>query len=388
VPFAAGLSQHPLATHAVGEAVGQVLDQIGEAPDAAVLFVTGPFAGAMEDIAAAVRELLRPGSLIGATASSVLAGSTEVEGEAAVSLFAIRAGRRRRAASAGVARAVAFGVERLDDGWQVTASADVAVPRATLVLLADPFSFPVDAFVADVAGRAPGLTVVGGLASAATGPGGNRLVADGVVLDAGAVGLLLPPGLPVEAVVSQGCRPVGEPLVVTKARGNLIEEIAGVPALDRLMAQADAAPPEERSQMARGLHIGLVIDERKPEFERGDFLIRAVLGADHEARAVAVGAEVEVGATVQFQVRDETTADEDLRVLLADAPGEAALVFTCNGRGTNLFDEPNHDASIVHEHLEGGAVAGMFCAGEIGPIGDRPFVHGMTASVLLLSDPD
>jgi small ligand-binding sensory domain FIST len=387
LPFAAGLSQHPLATHAVGEAVGQVLDQIGPAPDAVVLFVTGPFAGAMEDIAGAVQELLRPGSLIGATASSVLGGSTEVEDAAAVSLFAIKFGSRRRSGAGGSARAIAFGVEQVEDGWQVTATADAAVPRATLVLLADPFSFPIDAFVEDVSRRAPGLTVVGGLASAATGPGGNRLVADGRVLDGGAVGLLLPPGLPVEAVVSQGCRPVGEPLVVTRAQGRMIEEIAGMPALDRLLAQADAAPPEERSLMARGLHIGLVIDERKASFDRGDFLIRGVLGADHDARAVAVGTEVEVGATVQFQVRDAVTADEDLRELLADADGSAALVFTCNGRGSNLFDEPGHDAGVVHQHVEGGPVAGMFCAGEIGPIGDRPFVHGMAASVLLFSDP-
>ena len=387
MPFAAALSQHPLPTHAVGEVVGEVLDRLGDRPDAAVLFVTGPFAGAMEDIAGVVRETLRPGALVGATASSLIGGAQEVEHAAAVSLLAMRFGPHRRHAREPLAQAVRFDVEREDDGWRLTGTIDVAVPGAPLVLLADPFTFPTDGFLQDVSRRAPDLVVVGGLASAASGPGGNRLVADRAVTDRGAVGLLLPPGIDVEAVVSQGCRPVGEPLVVTRASDDLIIEIAGQSALDRLMEQADAATPEDRSLMARGLHIGLVVDESKESFGRGDFLVRSVLGADHERGAVAIGAEVEVGSTVQFQVRDAGTADEDLRHLLAGAEGEAALVFTCTGRGRALFGEPHHDAALVNDHLDGGATAGMFCAGEVGPVGGLPHVHSMTASVLLLRDP-
>jgi small ligand-binding sensory domain FIST len=387
MPFAAAVSQHPLATHAVGEVVGEVLDRLGDRPDAALVFVTAPFAGAFEDIASTIQALLRPGALVGASAASVIGGGREVEGVAAVSLFAMRFGPRRRFTSPVGATAVRVQAERRDDGWQIGAAGSSTFDGSTLVLLADPFSFPVEAFVDDLADRRPGLTVVGGLASSAAGPGGNRLVADGNVFADGAVGLLLPEGVGVTPVVSQGCRPVGEPLVVTKATGNLIEEIAGMPALDRLMAQADAATPEDRTRMARGLQLGLVIDERKTDFERGDFLIRAVLGADHARKAVAVGAEVEVGSTVQFQVRDAASADEDLRDLLVDAGGEAALVFTCTGRGTSLFSSPHHDAGVISQHLDGGPVAGMFCAGEIGPIGGRTFVHALSASALLLDDP-
>jgi small ligand-binding sensory domain FIST len=199
--------------------------------------------------------------------------------------------------------------------------------------------------------------------------------------------LLLPPGLGARAVVSQGCRPVGEPLVVTRSSGTMIDEIAGRPALERLLAQADAASADDRRRMARGLHLGVVVDERKATFDRGDFWVRPVLGADHERGAVAVGAEVPVGATVQFQVRDAETADEDLRVLLADAEGDGALVFTCTGRGRELFEEPNHDATVVAEQLDRRAVAGMFCAGEIGPIHGRHAIHTMSASVVLFDDP-
>jgi small ligand-binding sensory domain FIST len=385
VVFAAAVSEHPLATHAVGEVVGQVVEAIGEAPDLAVLFVSGAFAGATEDVADAVRRLLRPRALLGSTTAAVVALGLELEDRPAIALFAADWSGRLRTGPDG-ARTVRFEARRVDDGWQLAGTEDVLVDGATLVLLADPFSFPVDGFLDELHERAPGLTVVGGLASAAVGVGGNRLVADAEVTDRGAVGLLLPPGTPVRAVVSQGCRPVGDPLVVTRASANLIDEIAGRPALDRVMETAEAAGPGDRSLMARGLHIGLVVDEARETFGPGDFLIRTVLGADRETRAVAVGADVEVGTTVQFHVRDAASADDDLRLTLADVDGRAALVFTCTGRGRELFGETDHDAGLVSDHLDGGATAGMFCAGEIGPVGGRSFAHGFSTAVVVFDE--
>jgi len=114
--------------------------------------------------------------------------------------------------------------------------------------------------------------------------------------------------------------------------------------------------------------------------------VRNVIGADREAGAIAVGDVVEVGTTVQFHVRDAASADEDLRELLAGRSGDAALLFTCNGRGIRLFGEPDHDAGLLNLAVPA-AVAGMFCAGEIGPVGGRSFIHGFTASVALFHDP-
>ncbi|MCU1498730.1 MAG: hypothetical protein JWM47_2683 [Acidimicrobiales bacterium] len=383
--FAAAISEHPLATHAVGEVVGQVLDQVGDAPDLAVLFVTGAFAGATEDLAHAVRELLHPGALVASTAISVLAGDREVEERPAVVLFAATWGGRLRI-GAGGARAVRFDAQREGEGWRLTGADDIAVDGGTLILLADPYTFPVDGFLEELARRAPGLRVVGGLASAGSGPGGNRLVADDVVVDRGAVGLYLPPGVPVRALVSQACRPVGEPLVVTRSSGTFVEEIAGRPALDRVLETAQAASPEDRALMARGLHVGLVLDETQESFSQGDFLVRDVLGADRTTRAVAIGTEVEIGSTIQFHVRDAHSADLDLRATLAGEQGRAALVFTCQARGVRLFGEPDHDATIVNDHLGGGATAGMFCAGEIGPVGDKPWLHAFTTTLLLFDE--
>jgi small ligand-binding sensory domain FIST len=151
------------------------------------------------------------------------------------------------------------------------------------------------------------------------------------------------------------------------------------------------APPD-RELVSRGLHVGRVIDEYKTEHGIGDFLIRGVIGADPDSGAVAVGDPVDVGQTVQFHVRDAATADEELRSLLeresADLPGEpaGALLFTCNGRGSRMFPTPDHDAELVSKHFGGVPVAGFFCAGELGPVGGKNFLHGFTASVAVFVD--
>jgi small ligand-binding sensory domain FIST len=256
-----------------------------------------------------------------------------------------------------------------------------------LVLLADPFSFPADVLLEELAVSTPRLRIAGGMASAARGPGGNRLVLDDAVSADGAVGALLPPGAPVTTVVSQGCRPIGDPMTVTRAEGQVVYELAGRPALERLVELLGALSEEDRALAQQGIHLGHVIDEHKLEFERGDFLVRNVLGGDREAGAIAVGGDVELGATVQFQVRDAASADEDLVELMSGQHAAGALVFTCNGRGMRLFGAPDHDAEVINAHVEGGATAGMFCAGELGPVGSRSFLHGFTASVLLFKQP-
>jgi small ligand-binding sensory domain FIST len=372
----AALSEHPVASTAAGEVIGQVLEAVGREPDVACLFVTSAHLDALAAIAHAVRSLLAPGALAGCGAVGVIGGPQEVEGRPGIALWAARTGR---------ARPVRLDAVRSGDGWGF-GGLPTDLPSdepATLLVLADPTSFPTDAFVDACHERLPAVTVAGGLASASTARGGNRLVLDEVVHDDGAVGLLLPARAVTRVVVSQGCRPVGDPLIITRAAGNVLEELAGRPALERVQALVDAAPDEERRLLALGLHLGVVVDERKERFGRGDFLVRSVLGADRASGSIVLGEAIPVGTTVQFHVRDARTADEDLRALMLGEPGDAALVFTCNGRGERFFGEPDHDASVVHGAVGRGAVAGMFCAGEIGPVGDRAFVHGSTASVVV-----
>ena len=366
--YGAALSEHPDSADAAGEVIGEILEAVGSSPDLAVLFTSASHRDAINEIADAVHQVLAPSALIGATAVSVIGGPLEVEERPAVSLWA---------ASQCPAQPVRLEAVRSHEGWAVGGMP--ADAEGTLLAIPDPFTFPSEALLK--AGSA--VTVVGGLASAASRPGDNRLILNQEVYDDGAVGVLLDPSLEVRTVVSQGCRPIGQPFTVTQSEGNIVTEMGGRTAVDRLRETLLGLDEADRALVAKGLHVGVVIDEHKSEFDRGDFLIRGLIGADEQTGALAVGDAVEVGTTIQFQVRDAATADEDLRELMADTSAGSALVFTCNGRGTHLFDGPDHDAAVVHEALERAPVAGMFCAGELGPIGGHNFLHGFTASVVL-----
>jgi small ligand-binding sensory domain FIST len=376
--FAAALSEHPDLAQAVGEAVGQVLEEGAAGPDLAMLFVTPPHRNGLVAAATAVRAALHPKTLIGCAAESVVGGKREVERAPAVSLWA---------GNTGPATAFHLTAVPTPDGLMIRGLPTIPDDASAIVLLADPFTFPTDVFLRRMQDERPGLPLVGGMALTSQRPGENRLVLDDRVVSTGAVGVVLGPSVKVTTVVSQGCRPVGTPLVVTRAEGSVVYELAGKPALERLGELAEAMPEEERTMLYRGVHFGRVIDEHKVDFARGDFLIRSVMGGDPESGAIQIGDEVEVGSTAQFQVRDAESADEDLRQLVQGQTADGALLFTCNGRGTNLFgtSHPDHDATVVTEGLGGAPVAGMFCAGEIGPVGGQNFLHGFTASVVLLS---
>ena len=375
--FAAALSQHPLATQAVGEVSGSILEQLqADDCDLAVCFASPHHVGAFEDIAAALHSILEPGVLVGGTAVAIVGGAREVEDAPALTVLGASLERTDLTP-------VALRVEETPDGMAVTGWPDAASDARTLLLFADPFTFPVDAFLERCNDDLPDLRIIGGLASAAAVPGGNRLVLDGEVLTGGAVGVLLDGDVEVRTLVSQGCRPIGRPFVVTKADRNFVEELGGKPAIERLQEVAAGATEEERALLRTGLHIGIVVDEHKAEFGRGDFLVRNLFGADQRTGALAVGDAVGVGQTLQFHIRDAGAADEDLRELLAAADASAALLFTCNGRGQHLFGVPDHDAGLVEQLLGEIPLAGAFCAGEIGPVGGRNFLHGFTASLAL-----
>jgi small ligand-binding sensory domain FIST len=369
--YAAAVSQHPDIRQASGEVIGEIIERLGPEPDLALVFVTAGHVDDIADVGDAVTTLLRPGVLLGAAAVSVVGGDREIEDGPGLVLWAGNL--------AGAAHPIRLEAVSGPEGWAFTGLGALPADEAgTVVVLADPFTFPAEAFVQIAGDR----RVIGGMASAADRPGANRLLLDGAVYPDGAVGVALGPDVAATTLVSQGCRPIGEPMIVTRAERNVVFELAGKPALERLGELVAALSPDERTLARRGLHLGWVIDEHKERFERGDFLIRNLVGGNRDAGAIVVGDRVDVGSTVQFQLRDSASADEDLRHLLAGRTASGALVFTCTGRGRRLFGRPHHDAELI-DALAGGATAGMFCAGELGPVGDRSFVHGFTASVLL-----
>jgi small ligand-binding sensory domain FIST len=274
-------------------------------------------------------------------------------------------------------------------GWPDAISDGGDADTGPVIMLADPFSFPADGLLAELNDEPGAPAVVGGLASGGTRPGEHRLFAGTDVVEEGAVAIALQ-GARMRTVVSQGCLPIGPEMVITAAEGSTVLELAGMPALMKLQEVVEALEPGERALALDGLLAGLVIDENTPDYERGDFLVRAIQGGDRDTGALVVGERVRVGQTMRFHVRDAASADDDLRAALrevrgGDGHGEpgGALLFSCNGRGTRMFPTDDHDATAIADELARIPAAGLFCNGEIGPVGGRSFLHAFTATMVL-----
>jgi small ligand-binding sensory domain FIST len=376
-----------LATDA-GEAAGRAATAARAAlgdlsPSFGVLFASAHFFDSAEIVAAAVAAEVGEVPLIGCVAEAVAGGPREVESAAAVSFFL--------AGGLGPVETFAMDFVRTASGGAYGGYRFGPEPGAHL-MICDPFTFPVNDLLTHLNEHVPGAVVMGGMASGGLAQRESRLFLDGQVVTEGAVGAHLPRA-EIRPLVAQGCRPVGAPYTITAAEGNLIFELGGRPPLVRLQELAGALPEAERELLAQGVQVGLVMNEYQAEPGQGDFLIRGLVAADPGSGAIAVGDEVEVGQTVQFHVRDAQSADEDLRRVLereAAALGgrraAGALLFTCNGRGSRLFSEPDHDAGLLAKLLGEIPLAGFFCAGEIGPVGGQNFLHTFTASIALFPD--
>ncbi|MBV8540816.1 MAG: FIST C-terminal domain-containing protein [Pseudonocardiales bacterium] len=380
--FGDGLAVGPDLVAAAESAVTQALAPMrGQRPDLLCLFVCGDDPAMVESAATRAMEVAGARTTLGCGAGGVIGAGRGVENEPAVSVFA--------ACLPGV-RCTPLHLElvRIPEGVAVTGMPDRRDDDAVAVLLADPFTFPVTDFVQRSHDDLGGLPLIGGVASGPHGGESARLFLDGHSVRGGAVGVVLGGPVTARPVVSQGCRPFGPPMTVTRAEGNVLLELAGTPALAKLEQIVAGLPAEERSAAVRGLQIGVAMDEYAEEHERGGFLIRGIVGADQQRGAIAIADVVEVGRTVRFQVRDASTADQDLEELFTRFRAEAppvggALLFSCNGRGRAMFPSADHDVLAVRAGLDTTGVAGFFAAGEIGPVGGRNHLHGFTASILV-----
>ena len=388
VKVGGGVSKEFASGAAASEAAASAVSRLeGNPAGLAVVFASPHHADRAEAVLDAVHAEASPRALIGCVSEAVVAGPKELEGEPAVSVWI-----------ADIPDVETFHMEfnrtesgGLFTGWLFDRVSGNGNPPVHL-LIADPYTFPVDLLLHHLNESVPGSVVVGGMASRAGGGTETVLFQDRSVHREGAVGLRLPTTITVRTFVSQGCRPIGDSFVVTRAERNVLYELGGRPPLERLRETVNAMAPPDRELVSTGLHLGQAIDEYKPEHGIGDFLIRGVMGADPDTGAVAVADTVDVGQTVQFHVRDAATADEELRSLLErhamELPGApaGALLFTCNGRGSRMFPTPDHDAQLVSKHFGGVPLAGFFCAGELGPVGGKNFLHGFTASLAVFVD--
>lgn len=279
--------------------------------------------------------------------------------------------------------------EQLRDAAALRAAAHGAEVEAWITLV-NPFDTSIEPWLATWNDAFPGVPCVGGLGSGGA-QGDDVFCFHDHELVEGGVALGFRGGVRIESLVSQGCRPIGEPLTITGADGNFVMTLGSRPAYQVLVEMVEALPEALRERAAGNIFAGLAVSEYVDEFKTGDFLVRNLVGADPEQGVIAIGARPRVGQTLQFQLRDRHSADEELRHLTAAKAAAgvrpfASLLFACNGRGQHLFGQPSHDAQVLAERFGPRPSAGFFCNGEIGPVGGKNFVHGYTASVALFAD--
>jgi small ligand-binding sensory domain FIST len=255
------------------------------------------------------------------------------------------------------------------------------------LILSDPFSFETEVFVRGLDRAYPSSVKIGGLASGARQVGGTALYLGKQVYHSGAVTLALTGNIEVDAIVAQGCRPIGDPMFVTNAHENLIREIDGHAPREVLAELFERLTPSERDLFSQSLFLGLAMRPDASEYVPGDFLIRNILGMDPQSGALWVNADVPAKSVVQFHLRDASTSALDLERVLTNyaaaphmSPPSGALLFSCQGRGVGLYGQPDHDCNAFRRLIADVPIGGFFCGGEIGPVQNATYLHGYTSS--------
>lgn len=385
---AAAIGRNPDWREALADVLTQVTEKVAE-PDLAVLFASSSYESDFAELIEQAQQALRSRVLIGCSGQGVIGPSKEIEGEPALAILALSLPDAVLAARH-LSQAELEQCESADGAREL-----LGVPLddvSAWILLADPFTLDAERLLSVLSGAYPGVPLLGGMASGDMGTRRTHLFLDRQVHVDGVLALAVGGPLTIRSIVSQGCNPIGRPWTITGAQNQIIDSIAGRPALEVLTETIEQLPAEERQRAQQNLLIGLAMDEYREDFGRGDFLIRNLLGVDRESGAIAVSALPREGQTLQFQMRDAAAADEDLRHLLEEemaampAGGSiAALLWSCNGRGQGLFGSPDHDAKAIADILGPIPLAGFFCNGEIGPVGSMNYLHGFTASIALFS---
>ena len=371
----------------IDQAIKALVQQVSlSEPDLMVVFISTYFSQAAQQIVHELRQVVKPGLLIGCTAEGVIDPQREIEDQPAISLVAARL--------PGVSL-TPFVLQTDPAEWHMLLLEEknfqqtVAAPAETglILLLADPFTTPMEDLLQAFNNYYPGIPMVGGMASGSLRSHGNALFLNDQVFHEGAVGVTLAGALDVDIIVSQGCRPIWRPFKVVQAHQNVIHNLEDRAPLAWLQDLIPELSEEDRALLQNGLFVGRSVKTGQESLGRGDFVIRGVMSIDQESGAIAIGDSIMGGETTQFHLRDAVTAQEDLEMLLIpqmfrERPS-GALLFTCNGRGTRMYDRPNGDISVIQQNVDNAPLAGFFCAGEIGPIGGVNFLHGQTATLVL-----
>lgn len=377
----------------IGSDLDDILDSLeqqvrqglkGQQPDLITVFLSAFYTDVAKQISDGLRQRLQPKTMIGCSAEGVISATQEIERRPAIVLMAaILPGAVIHPFSIGSythhgqfkARETFINLTNLPEEAEL------------IYLLGDPFSVAIDDVISAFNHFYKRPHIVGGMASGALKPNGNVLLLDDQILHGGLVGFSLTGDIQVDVVVSQGCKPVGHPLTVISTDRGEITNLEGHPPMVWIQELANELDEKDRELMRNGLFVGRAVEFRHTDYGRGDFLIRGVIGVDRQRGSIQVSGGIQSGDTIQFHLMDADTAQQDLEMLLAPqafkSEAKGAWLISCNGRGTRLYPHLDGDISLVRTSLGDVPIAGFFAAGEIGPVGNKHYLHGNTAVVVV-----
>ena len=370
----------------VDESVEAILSQMdGKSVDLTIIFVSPQFKDKYEEIPKLIRDRISSGHFLGCSGGGIVGGGKEAEQQAAFSMTCANLPDVE-------IKGIHTDTMKLPDQdtapsvWREWLGVDVE-KNPSFIFLADPFSFQGEEFLAGVDFAYPNSSKVGGLASGAQAQGGNALYLDDKIYNNGLIGLALSGNIGMDTIVAQGCRPIGEPVKVSKCDGTLLTGMDGQPPLELLQSVYEGLDENDKSLVQTSLFLGIEMDPLKDNPQQGDFLIRNIMGVEREIGGIHVGTLLREGQLVQFHLRDKAMSAEDLKLMLTRYKANknfkntsGALLFSCLGRGQYLYGKPNHDADMFRDHIGDIPLGGFFCNGEIGPVGKTTFLHGYTSS--------
>jgi small ligand-binding sensory domain FIST len=384
--WASHLSTQDNIEACIDEAVEAVRNQLENSPaHLTVIFVSPQFKEQYEEIPGMIRQRMDLGLLLGCSGGGIVGGGKEVEQQAAFSMTCANLPDVE-------IKGIYSGTMNLPDQdtapdvWREWLGVE-AEKKPNFIFLADPFSFRGEEFLSGADFAYPNSNKVGGLASGAQMQGGNALYLDDKIYRNGLIGVALSGNLCMDTIVAQGCRPIGEPVKISKCDGTLLTGMDGQPPLEELQRVYEGLDENDKRLVQSSLFLGIEMDPLKDDPQQGDFLIRNIMGVDREAGGIQIGAMLREGQLVQFHLRDKVMSAEDLELMLSrygakENSGNAcgALLFSCLGRGQYLYGKPNHDSDMFRDQLGDIPLGGFFCNGEIGPVGNTTFLHGYTSS--------
>jgi len=381
-----GLSEERRSADAAAAAASAAIEPLaGRRPDWCVAFVTGDHAGRMPSLLAALANAAGTPYVAGCSAAGVMAGAREVEGGSAVAVLAV---------ASDTIRGTPFlfhddGDHGLTAGTRIGQRLSTSRGTDDLVLLwPDPLQIRPDRLLQGIGAALGPICAAGGAASIA-GTAEDTFQFSGTQLAVGAIaGMRLSGDFRYQVAVSQGCRPLCEPLLVTRSHENLILEIEGKPALDALREQV-AAELADVSGMVGQLFVGLLPDLESGAVRPGEYLVRNIVAADPDTGVLGIADAVEEGQRILFARREPTSAREELAAAIERVrPSRTGLdyrfglYFNCVARGRSLYGKENVDSALLAAGLPEVPLLGFFSNAELAPL--RGVNHLFTYSGVLV----